>query len=402
VFDIEFQRGFAFAFLALPTLLWVLARRPRPPHELATGTLSIWREVLEQNTATPVTRGRGVPPGLYWCLLALLLGTLALAGPHRRHDVAPEWRVVLDTRPQMFLPWRTESPVETGKRRIDVALARAQEWIAGAALWMRYDGEGFEQARGDEPPADWLLASNHSSEAMPWSGLDRADSLWVSDRELHPRGASWVASGGAAADGVVGRRDGRSVSVRAGELVDGEPDPVSVSIDARVPHELRRLTEAWAGERGMRVLPSKQGAELVVHALPARAGKSAVRGNGWELSGVSAEAPSGRTLWRDANGAAVLTITSGELHLALGDPLVIEGDRRAFGLAWIEVLESSVLPPRGAVSIAARRSAGAGGEQRGAGPSLSTDSSPGPWASWLALAACLAAALGLRLRALRT
>jgi aerotolerance regulator-like protein len=400
--DLEFQRAFAFAFLALPVLLWILARRPRPPRERATATLSVWREVLEQNSAVPTSRGRGVPLGLYWILLALVLGTVALAGPHRPRLAEPEWRVVLDTRPQMFLPWQPEDPNGSSERRIDVALARADEWISGPAQWMRFDGDAWQVVRGDRPPADWLRASNHDSESVPWSEVDRADSLWITDRVPEPRAASWVASGGARVDGLVGRRDGRLVTVLDGELVvDGVPDPARLSFDGGLPRELRRLTELWARERGMRSLPFGTESDLVIRVTPARDGTSVVRGPGWELTAAAAEAPTGRALWRDADGATVLAGSAGELQLALRDPLRLEGDRRALGVAWIDALEAHVAPPRGAVGLRARRAAGEGGAARGAGPGPPADSAPGTLVSWLALAAGLCAALGLRAGALR-
>jgi hypothetical protein len=302
----------------------------------------------------------------------------------------------------MFLPWLGPQGSKVGARRIDVALEAAREWIDGEAQWLRFDGEGWESARGSDPPQDWLGASNRATDAMPWSEVDRADTLWITDRALTPRAASWVASGGAAVDGIVGRRGDRLLAVQNGELIaTGESDRVTVFVESSVPHELRDLTAAWGRERGVDFAETNSNVDLRVSTTPLRTGERLVRGGAWELRGTAAEAPAGRVLWRDASGAAALGVAPGELQLAFGDPLSIDGDRRALGLAWIEALESAVEPPAGSVSLAARRSAGAGGRERGAGPGPPPGTTPGALISWLALAACIAGALGLRPRDLR-
>ncbi|MCA8979490.1 MAG: hypothetical protein KDC14_05655, partial [Planctomycetes bacterium] len=310
---LEFQRASALFLLALPLVLWLLARRPRPPHERATGTLDIWREVLERSAARPTTRGRGVPPGLYALFLGLALGALALAGPRTHREAAPEWRVVLDTRASMYLPWREEAQSAGEDRRIDVALRAAREWIDGPALWTRFDGAHWESVRGLEPPPDWLRATNRTTTAMPWSEVDRADALWVTDRAPESREASWCASGGAHVDGIVGRVDGRLVELRDGARIElGAASPVRLVLDASLPRELRGLSEAWARERGIELVAS--GADLRVGSGASREGARVVLGDGWQLSGAAAQEPAGEVLWRDREGAAALATRTGQLQ----------------------------------------------------------------------------------------
>lgn len=402
MFGLEFQRAAALSLLVLPLVLWWLARRPRPPQERATGTLEIWREVLERAIATPTTRGRGVPPGLYCLLLGLVLGTLALAGPRSGRSVAPEWRVVLDTRTGMYLPWRGEGAPETTRRRLDVALDVAREWIEGPALWMRFDGERWEHASGVAPPAAWLRDSNRTTDSMPWSEVDRADTLWITDGAPQSHEASWIASGGDRVDGVVGRRNGRIASMRDGERIElGAPDRVRLALDARLPEALRGLCESWARERGAELVDVDADADATVRVTAPRSGERVVPGDGWSLTGRAAEEPVGRALWRDSAGDVALSAAPGTLRLALHEPLELEGDRRAFALDWLEALEASVLEPDGTVPLAARRSVGSGGRFRGAGPGPPLRTSPGVLVSWLALGAALLVGLGLRAGALR-
>lgn len=400
MFGLEFQRAAALFLLALPLILWLLARRPRPPRERATGTLAIWREVLDLAVATPASRCRGVPPGLYLLLLGLVSGTLALAGPRQSREAAPEWRVVLDTRANLFLPWRADGAEAGEQRRIDVALAAAREWIDGPALWMRFEDERWETERGVEPPAAWLRATNHPTAAPPWSEVDRADTLWITDRVPAAREASWSASGGERVDGVVGRRDGRLVSLLDGERVElGPASRVQLSVDPRLPRELAQLSASWARERGIALVEAD--ADLRILTTTVRPGERVVSGEGWKLTGRAAEDARGRVLWRDAQGAAVLWTAPGELQLGMQGPCALEGDRRALGIAWIDALEAAAPPPPEAIPPLARRSAGAGGVRRGSGPGVAAGTEPGVLVTWLALAAALLGALGLRAGALR-
>lgn len=401
MFDFEFQRPSALAALVLPIALWLLARRPRPPIAAATGTLAIWHEVLEQMTARPTTRKRGLPLGLLFLLLALTLGSLALAGPVQRAESAAPWRVVLDTRPQMFLPWSLTADRTSDQRRIDVALESAAQWIDGETLWMRFDGEEWEESRGSDPPADWLIAANLVMDELPWSEVDRADCLWITDRIPKPSAASFSASGGSAVDGWVGRRNGHRLFARGSELFESaEVDRARLFVADAVPRELRALTEAWSRERDVDLVGVEDAADLRLSVTQRGDGESSVFGTDWTLRGATCAEPTGRVIWRDEVGATVLAGTPGELRLALRDPVEWGGDRRRFGLAWIEILESHVRSPAGAVSLTGRRDAGPAG--LGLGPEAPLAASrPARLVSWMIAAAALAAALGLRSRALR-
>jgi len=399
---LEFARAWALIALLLPALLWWFARKPRPPRERATGTLAIWHEVLSDPNVVTGRRAHGVPPRLYWTLLALLLGSLALAGPVLRRAAEAQRRVVLDTSPSMFLPWSTPDGEVSGRLRIEVALDLARKSIDGPVLWRRFDGARWEEAPGDAPPEAWLQATNLVQETLPWSEEDRPDSLWVTDRAAEPRAAAWVASGGGAVDGLVGVRGVRRIEVRAGALVDAGPATArAYALSAELPELVVALTHAWAQERG---LVRRSGVPLALEVLgSARAeGERRVQLGGWTLTGRAAAAPRGTPVWRDTQGEVVLGTAPGRLELALTDPVRgttparVDGDRQAFALRWIDALEAAVLPRDGVVSLSERGDAGPGGSDPGTARFRDASLETAPIAVWLAILALSCAALGMR------
>ncbi len=417
MFELDWSRPSALLALALPLALWVLARRPRPPRELATGTLAIWRELRPTGEPVGAARRRGVPWWVRFTMAALVCGALALAGPTPRPAEEERWIVVVDQRPGVFLPWVASDGRADERTRLDVALDRALALQLDPAEreWRRYVDGAWERATGAAPPDAWRVAPARPAVAPPWSEVDARGTLFVSDRRVDATLASPVWSGGGAVEGLVGRRGDRALYWRGGALAAGESlPPLRVAIDPEVPRELATLTAAWARERGAEIVA--EDADLAVRAAPGGDGDDGedsqdskgstgdavrVRGaSGWSWRGAARDLAvpgDARVLRRDERGAPRLVGTAGDLLLGLGEPFALDGDRRAAGLAWIAHLEDAVPPPAGAVALAARADAGEGGAVIGPDPAGRSAPRPGaPFAFWLTLGALACAAAAAR------
>lgn len=431
MFELEWSRPSALLALALPLALWVLSRRPRPPRELATGTLAIWRALRPNGEPVGSARRRGVPWWVRWSMVALACGALALADPGFAAPPAPRWVVVLDRSPGVFLPWVGPDDVAAQDTRLDVALRGVDALVNGDGAdeieWRVFEDGAWRSHVGARPPASWTSAPLRVEAAPPWDEVDAAGVVFVSDRRVASAFASSVWSGGGPVDGLVGRRAGRALAWRDGRLVvRDEAAPLVVALDDEVPGALASLTTAWAKERGARVRSSlvsedgdsvdagaddagtggEPGDVLRVRVGRAPEGATAVlvdvgdaswRGAARRFPDDEDAARSFETLHVDRAGTPRVRARAGDVLLGLAEPFAIEGDRRAAGLAWIAVLEAAAPPPAGAVSLARRADAGEGGARLGAAPTAADPRSDrAPWAFWLLLGALAAGVLAAR------
>jgi hypothetical protein len=94
----------------------------------------------------------------------------------------------------------------------------------------------------------------------------------------------------------------------------------------------------------------------------------------------------------------VVRYRPGRIEIAIAEMSPPDGDPAAFAVSWAKLFDDAILPPRGAVAVGERQSAGESSERapvRGDGAER-----PGerPFDAWLALAAaaCAVAALALR------
>ncbi len=384
--------------LALPLVLYLLARaRSRPP-EFATGTLEIWPS-LPRAAVLRASRARRSVPSTVWLLIgALAAGALAAAGPRVAGPRAPRlWTLLVDHSPSTSLPHRLSSG--DAKRRIDVALERARAWLAenGEAgdrvVWRSAARPQLELPFGERPSAEWLAHPPWFAPEPEFELDDTPASIWVTDRApLAPaQRAGCFASGGESVAGPIAC-DGRTrIDWNGSALVAVENaiEERTVALDpgrAALPDELVELFALWARERGFSV---SEGPRAMTERSAARVMTLEAAG---PATGPEPEVEGGRDLWR-ARGRA---IPGGLLASAFGDPpgevwlasepaggeswaLVLaapgrvklawreleslSGDPAAFALSWSRLFDRCVLPPSGIVPLAERADAGASFER---------------------------------------
>jgi hypothetical protein len=381
VSDFYWARPAGLLALLLPLAVWWLARRPRPPAEVATGTLAVWREVAVE--ALPAARRRRAP----WLLLAALgLGALALAGPRTSRAGSNNWRVVVDRSPSMHLPIDARGAAQGaagGATRLERALALAEVELerrgARAPTYLAYDGVDFVAADGALPEA-WRRPPALPHPEPDWSRVDRARTLWVTDQEpaTQPRHAGLVLSGGELASGPAAvAPDGMLLDFDGQELRPSARRAAgrALWIDATVPAPVRALAELWAAERGLDLAaaPDTGGVALAIAAPPPGAREPlAIGRDGWELevralagglprsasrADVASDFELAPTPW--LGGPVVLVQSApGHIELAFDESSEPRGDPAAFALSWSALFDACLLPPREVVPVAERLAAG--------------------------------------------
>lgn len=409
----EWARPLGLLALLLPLALALLLRRRERPRSVATGTLAIWEAVGEERRAESTRTRRGLPPRARVLCVALALGALAIAGPRREAPpLGGRWRVVVDRSPSMYLP------LEVGgrKTRYEEALAVGLAELAagGNASWDRdWITPGEEAHRGPKPPAAWSAPPRWVREEPRWEGWCGPGFLWLTDLvpEVPREGASLVASGGAAAPGLVAHLGGRELLWDGARLVEGSSAPAGrVGVRAEPPAVLRKLLEIWAGERGLELAAGvsleDREVRLVLSGTPGPGGARMRAGrDGWGIEGriVGDGAP-----LEDAWGPLETWLTSpdgarrlvgcgpGRVQVALADLGPPAGDPALFAVSWAELFDRTALGPRGAVSVRERAAAGEPGRIPGEPPVEEAgvvDNQGVSIEAWLALAALALAAL---------
>ena len=397
------ERPAGLALLALPLLLWLFLRRREEPRLEATGLLTLWRELAAGDVRAAEGGARRLTPRAWWLVTALLLGALAVSGPRpERPPRLESYELVVDRSPSMYLPLAAAG----GRRRYDAALEAALTWLDDQGVAdeaRRWTSAGADAVRGARPPAAWSEPPAFPAPELEPAGFSAA--TFLTDRRQDHAGGQFV-SGGAAIAGPIGEAAGRAIVWDGAALVEGEAlPPRRVAINPRLAPRLRRLVEFWCAERGHTpVSPGGGPPSLSLRTPEGEARAVEAEGVDWSLVGRSVGLAEGPGVWLvDLGGAPLVrAVAPGVLEVGLLEITRLGGDPASFAVAWGELLDASLPPRAGAVSLAERADAGGPSrvEPRPAAPGLRPDSGWPTWASWLALAALLAAAVAFRPAAL--
>ncbi len=397
------ERPAGLALLALPLLLWLFLRRREEPRLEATGLLTLWRALTAGDLRAAEGGARRLTPRAWWLLFALLLGALAVSGPRpERPPRFGRYELVVDRSPSMYLPLFATG----GRRRYDAALEAALTWLDGAGVAAEarhWSSAGSEAVRGTRPPEAWSAPP-----AFPAPELEAASSAGVAlvtDRRRDHSGGQF-ASGGAAIPGTIGEAAGRAILWDGESLLEGDAlPPRGVAVDPRLALRLTKLVEFWCAERGHVRVGTGDGAVALRLRVPigdARAVEAA--GVDWSLEGRAVELAAGPGAWLTGSGGEPLVRTAapGELEIGLVEVARLGGDPAAFAVAWGGLLDASLTPRAEVVSLAERADAGGPSrvDPRPRAEGLEPVSGRPTSASWLALAALLAAAVAFRPAAL--
>lgn len=408
---LEFVRPGALAALALPLVLLVLSRFAARPLVRPTGALAIWRRVAEQEPV--VTARRGWRPRLDVVLvcLASALAVLAVAEPRvRAADGGGDWTIVLDASPGMHLPHGAGADT-----RLDAGIARALAWIESERapgdelVWRSPGRETDGGVRAAAPPPVWLDAPTTPVARPDWSAHDRPGHVWVSDRapERAPIAATLVLTGGDAAPGWVGVRDGRALHWDGAALVDAGPAPAPrVAIAGSYPAPLETLVRLWMDERGALDAGRSEDAGLRLVGPDEPATRTRVVGrDGWSavagLADLDLGTGPGWTAWLSepgAEGDALVCWRAGRIEHRLAELEAPSGDPAAFAVSLGGLLDAALLAPRGVVGLEHRRAPASAAVRPGRAPERGGSAArrEPALASWLGFAAA-ACALGASL-----
>ncbi len=406
--ELSVARPWGFLLWLLPVILLVFLRRRQAPVTRATGTLQIWREIAEQSERPTRGRARRLPPGVWWLVLATLVGGLSVAGPRfESPPVERSWHFDVDRSPSMFLP---VAPGDDATR-YEVAVRAAIDWLdeAGvpvdARVW-RTAGEGL--FRGTEPPIAW---SRLPVAACPELALlPGMDPPWnrITDRapEDSLAGIGLFASGGVAVPGVIGEYAGRSLVWDGSHIVEGEAAPRrSLHVGAGVPEKISELASIWAEERGVARADDPREAQLVI-AVQAGSPAGVERGvrSAWEIE-VRAQDSSNAVvegeawLWSAKGDRVLVSHGPGRVDLGFLEVMNVAGDPASFAVDWSELFDGSLLAAADFVPLAERHSAGSNfmvPPRAGIVGSIQVESTP--LAAWLALLSTLLAGLAFSAR----
>lgn len=365
LFGLVWQRPLAFLALALPLLVFLLARSPLRPHRLATGALSLWRRVQESPHGAGGDRPR-LPLSLWWLVIGLSIGVLSLAGPRERSiESSRSWRVVVDRSPAAYL-----QSSEGGGLRIDAALARLDsEWRLGLGAndkvrWF----DGTEWLEGREFPEAWRVAPGVALETPSFLDLDLPGTIWLC--LVQPAGerrlASLCAGGATPSPGPVAidGEDRLDWSSSGLQRVEGGAPLRSVRL-VDIEGAFADFVSLWAEERGFLLNDSSGRSQEVLQISVSRGEDLALRG--------------GQLLFTDKAGPP------------LGK------DPADFALTWSRRLDGLCLPPAGFSSVSARALTGRSTWDLGEPPieDFTGDPSEGAWEGWLALLSCGFVALAM-------
>ncbi len=384
---LDWARPAGLTALALPVVLYLLARaRSRPP-EIATGTLEIWQSLPSHPVLRDTRARRSVPSAIWFLIGALAAGALAAAGPRLAGPRAPRiWTILVDHSPSTSLP-PTPSSGDAKRRRIDVALERARAWLAehGEAgdrvVWWSPARPLVELPLGEPPSDQWLAHPPWFAPEPEFELHDTPTSIWVTDRAplAPPRLAGCFASGGESIAGPIAC-DGRDRIYWNGSALVVVPDAIgerTVALDpdrASLPDELVELFALWARERGFEVEPGEAPVLTLEAAGTATGSETDVEGGRdlWRARGraISGGIPASEfgdpsaEVWlasEPTGGEAwVLVLAApGRVVLAWRELETLSGDPAAFALSWSRLFDRCALPPSGIVPLAERADAGA-------------------------------------------
>jgi len=412
-----FERPWFALALLLPLVLLWLARRAARPEALHTSAFELWLRVRLARPAQAAHARRTLP--LSWVLYALGLAALSvgLMQPRpARGDTARPLRVVVDRSPSMYL-------ADGARTRWAAALAafeaQADAWPAlrGAAdgvLWVDAGADPPELVLARWPPADWAAAPRAPRAALDWARHDAAGVVFLSDdaealAAAATRSAGWVASGGAAVPGPVGRRGALRVDWDGGALVEREDaqGAARVSIDRALDAELARFARVWTAARGLLAVedaPAPAACELALVVAPGAAGDELELGReGWSararVLGSGCAAAAGCEPWlRASDGRVLVSRCPGRVEVALDGLRTPAEEAAAFAVSWGGLFDAALLPAPGVVTLDERRAARAGIREPLAPPTdPEIEQRAARWraACFLAAAACVAAAFAL-------
>lgn len=401
---IELARPGALAWLVVPLVVAWLASRPRAPLVRPTGTAEIWREVARDPAAAPASR-RAIPWRLALLLAALTAAVLALAEPRAAGpSERATWRVVVDRSPSMYLPIDGRGGATRLDRALELARSELERVGADARVeWIAASGEFSVASAGSAPPVEWSSTPRGAWDEPEWSLHDRAGTLWVTDRAVESRSASLVASGGAAAPGLVaGRPDGSWIW--DGERVEEQRprgDPIVVAwIDPElVDSPVGRAFVAWRQARKLAGPSPGPGTRLDVHAAgEGDAFEAEIGRDGWSARATVRAVPPSPTepsrAWLsatngDGHSVDVVRWSRGEIVVGLASLEDLRGDPAAFAVSWAELFDRAFAPL--GVPAAERAEAGTPAVRPGAEPARAA----GPPTVLVAALALAAAAFAL-------
>ena len=368
--------------LVLPALLIALSFRRRRPRVVLLGTARFFGDPEDP----AASRSRRELSAARWCAVAAItLAVLAAGRPRPEEDPSPAYLLtgVVDRSPSMFLP--ADPALPDGERRIDRALAAAQDWLEGVAAggsrvvvrWRSVGPGGVDvKVEGAAPPSSLAEAPARPLPAPVWGRFSGPGVFHVTDR--HPAARTPVAgafcSGGAAVPGPVAAGP-EGLLVWSGDpaaALERAPleAPLRVFVGEGVPAPLGALARLWAEERGYAVGGAAAGAALGL--VRAGAGGAVASGGG---GGALA---AGREGWAatfagyrggpmEAGSRAWLTGSEGEVLVA-ARPGQVSVDcsaidarpdaAEAFAVSWSGLFDGHLLAPPEVVSLEERRSAG--------------------------------------------
>ena len=412
----ELSRPWGLSALAAPLLLLLLSLRSEAPRSIVTGTLRFWRDLEETSAAH--ARRRRLPLERLLLILGLTAAALALGGPQRRPSVPlPQWQVLVDTRPAMFLEHTDAAGRPTGEgSRLDVALALLQE-LRGRLdptpdLVFRRNADGAEEtAAGSAVPRSWLRSPRIPQAAPSWERWDQAHWIWLTDslpggEEGLPGRAGYACSGGGPVPGPVATAGGAYLVWDGGGLVEQAGAPArGIQILGDLPKNLMTLIGLWAADRGLSM--GSDGVELALEIVGTGTGSSAavqLQRDGWSASSavfggleLSASERSWLSVQLEGSRVPVVAWQPGRVRLSLTDSFTGLGDPAELAVSWAQLLDGAILPASGVCNLEQRQSAGPSGARL---PEISDSQLPSlpswPLVSLLSgLAALLVFAAGL-------
>lgn len=365
LFGLVWQRPWAFWALALPLLVFLLARHPLRPHRLATGALNLWRSVHESPHGAGGERPK-LPLALWWLVIGLSFGVLSLAGPRERsRESSRTWQVIVDRSAAAYLQ-------DSGGDLLRIDAARAlleSEWKSSrrssdTVRWF----DGSEWIQSLEFPEAWRSAPLVTAQVPRWLELDLPGAIWLCPvQPAEERLVASLCAGGAShSPGPVAiegndRLDWTSSGLL--RVVGGAPQR-SVSLIG-VQGRFADFVSLWAEERGLRLNDSAEGASEILR-----------------ISVATSEEVVGTERWTASPGLLLLVDEAGP---ALGS------DPADFALSWSQRLDKLSLAPVGFSSVGARALSGPQVWSLGEGPleEFAGGHSESTWEGWMALLSCL-------------
>lgn len=401
-----FEQPAAAALFLLPAVVVALSFQRTRPRSLWLGTARFFPDHGEKAGSE---RRRSIPWSRVAAIAGMAFGTLALMGPAPAPlEPGPErFACVVDRSPSLYLPAENAAGNATGAgTRLAEALARMEEaltersersgrevelvWVDGSEPGARVAGlmSLGNRPLGDRPPSDWLERSRVPRPETRFAAFDSVGTIWITDRQPAFPGqrAGYVASGGAAAPGVIAttRSEG---GAPAALLWSGEPGAAlriqvdgqvsRVAIDPALPGLVFQLANLWAADRGVQVVdggarPAE--VELIITQVsrepgtdPAAAGSDRggrVGRDGWTAlvskGSASSESEAGFPWLAAEDGSPVLASRPGAVNCAIIEFLTPPDDAAAFAVSMAGLFDAAILPHPDVVPLEERQGAGPG------------------------------------------